>query len=174
MIISKTPLRVSLFGGGTDYPEFVDKRRGVVIGGPINKYLYISGNELSKIAEENIRLSYRKVEACKNLDDLSHPIVREYLKLVGFNKKYAFHTVSDIPGSSGLGSSSAFSVGFIRLIDFIQGKLRSSANCAKLAIHLEREILREPVGLQDQYHAAFGGFGKYEFTRDFYSFSQYA
>jgi D-glycero-alpha-D-manno-heptose-7-phosphate kinase len=172
MLISKTPLRVSLLGGGTDYPEFIDREYGQVLGGTIDKYVSIISSDLSNIAKEKLRISYRSVESVESLAEISHPIVREYLKLVKFDKKVAFYTVSDIPGSSGLGSSSAFSVGFINLIDAIYEKKRSKLSLAKMAIHLEREILKEPVGVQDQFHAAFGGFSKYTFKKDQESISQ--
>lgn len=173
MIISKTPLRVSLFGGGSDYPTYINRNRGVVVGGTIDKYIYITANKLSSIAKENIRLCYRVVEACNELDQISHPIVREYLKLSNFTEKYGFYTISDIPGGSGLGSSSSFSVGFIKLIDFIKGHERSASSCAQEAINLEQNILKEPVGVQDQYHAAIGGFGRYDFWSNEYSHSEF-
>lgn len=172
MLISKTPLRVSLLGGGTDYPEFINRKHGQVLGGTIDKYVTIISSNLSNIAKEQLRISYRSVESVKDLKEISHPIVREYLSLVEFDKKVAFYTVSDIPGSSGLGSSSAFSVGFINLIDAISKKKRSKLSLAKMAIHLEREILKEPVGVQDQFHAAFGGFSKYTFTKNQETISQ--
>ena len=174
MLIAKSPLRVSLFGGGTDYPSYTAKNKSTIVGGTIDKFIYITANKLSEIANENIRLCYRKVEACNELNDLSHPIVREYLKLVKFKEKFGFYTIADIPGGSGLGSSSSFSVGFIKLIDFINNNERSLASCAQQAIRLEQDILGEPVGIQDQYHASFGGFGKYEFTSNSYSYSEFS
>lgn len=170
MLISKTPLRVSLFGGGSDYPEFIARYGSSVLGGTINKYNYITANKLSSVSKENIRLSYREVEAVNDIAEIQHPIVREYLKLIKFQEKYAFNTVADIPGRSGLGSSSSFAVGFISLMDRITDTKRSNENLAQTAIHLEREILGNLVGVQDQYHAAFGGFGKYSFTADGNSF----
>ena len=166
MIVTKTPLRISLFGGGTDYPAFCDREGGMVLGGTIDKYVYITASKLFPYSHENIRLSYRDTESVCELDELKHPIVREYLKKVNFSQKFAFYTVSDIPGRSGLGSSSAFSVGFIKLIQSILDFEMDSEWLAREAINLERNILKEPVGLQDQYHAAFGGFSKYEFGKD--------
>ena len=165
MIISKTPLRVSLLGGGTDYPEFVNRYGGSVLGGTIDKYIYLTANKLSSVSRENLRLCYRSVESVEKVDDITHPIFREYLKNVAFQGRYAFYTVSDIPGNSGLGSSSSFTIGLIKLIDEINGSHRSRKNLAKTAIHLEREILCEQVGYQDQYHAAFGGFTRYNFSK---------
>jgi len=170
MWISKTPLRVSLFGGGSDYPEFIERYDSSVLGGTINHYNYIMANKLSSVSKENIRLSYREIESVLDIGDIKHPIVREYLKYIKFQEKFAFNTVSDIPGRSGLGSSSSFTVGFINLIDKISNTQRSKENLAQTAIYLEREILNELVGVQDQYHAAFGGFGKYSFTSSGNSF----
>lgn len=166
MLLTKTPLRVSLFGGGTDYPAFCDRYDGMVLGGTINKYVYITATRLFSLARENIRLSYRETESALKIDDIKHPIVREYLRSVKFDMKYAFYTVSDIPGSSGLGGSSAFSVGFINLVQYLLGNKVDADWLAKEAVHLERNILNEPVGLQDQYHAAFGGFSTYRFRKN--------
>jgi len=166
MLITKTPLRVSLFGGGTDYPDYCDRSGGLVLGGTIDKYIYISAIPLFAHTVEKIRLSYRETESVKSIEHIQHPIVREYLKKINFDEKYAFHTVSDIPGGTGLGSSSAFSVGFIKLIQKIIGNEPNAEWLAREAIDLERNLLHEPVGLQDQYHAAFGGFSLYKFKKN--------
>lgn len=163
MIFTRTPLRISLFGGGTDYPEFCDRKGGMVLGGTIDKFVYITASKLFQYASENLRLSYRETESVCDVKDIKHPIVREYLKKAHLYGKYAFYTVSDIPGGSGLGSSSSFSVGFIKLVHYLLNNETDAEWLAREAIDLERNILNENVGLQDQYHAAFGGFSKYSF-----------
>ena len=164
MLVSKTPLRVSLFGGGTDYPSFFESNEGKVIGGSIDKYIYTSGLELFKKSKEKFRINYREVESVNNIDEIRHPIVREYLKYNDFKKNYGFSTVSDVPGGTGLGSSSSFSVGFIKLVKSILGEEIKDFELAREAIHLERDLLKENVGVQDQYHAACGGFCEYTFS----------
>lgn len=166
MYLTKTPLRVSLFGGGTDYPDYFLKNAGAVIGGTINKFIYTSALPLFPSSAEALRLSYRVTESVQDIIDLEHPIVREWLLRNPLPGRYSISTVSDIPGGTGLGSSSAFSVGFIELVDFVKGSHRSKESLARAAIDLERNILEEPVGWQDQYHAAYGGFSKYEFSSD--------
>jgi len=166
MILTKTPLRVSLFGGGTDYPSFFAKNEGMVLGGTINKHIYSSALPLFSMSEELLRLNYRQTESVCQYSDIQHPIVREWLIRNPLNEKYGISTVSDVPGGTGLGSSSAFSVGFIDLIDALNNKFRSKEGLAQAAIHLEKDILCEPVGFQDQYHAAYGGFSKYVFSSD--------
>tara|TARA_B100002019_G_C21254689_1_gene593136 strand:+ start:793 stop:1782 length:990 start_codon:yes stop_codon:yes gene_type:complete len=164
MLVSKTPLRVSLFGGGTDYPSFFESNEGKVIGGSIDKYIFTSGLELFKKSKEKFRINYREVESVNNIDEIKHPIIREYLKYNDFKKNYGFSTVSDVPGGTGLGSSSSFSVGFIKLVKSILGEEIKDFELAREAIHLERDLLKENVGVQDQYHAACGGFCEYTFT----------
>jgi D-glycero-alpha-D-manno-heptose-7-phosphate kinase len=166
MILTKTPLRVSLFGGGTDYPSFFKKNEGVILGGTINKHIYTSALPLFPMSKEILRLNYRQTESVHKYSDIQHPIVREWLARNPLDGKYGISTVSDIPGGTGLGSSSAFSVGFIDLIDALNNKFRSKEGLAQAAIHLEKDILGEPVGFQDQYHAAYGGFSRYVFSSD--------
>ena len=166
MYVSKTPLRVSLFGGGTDYPEYFENNPSAVLGGTINKYIYTSAVDLAPFAEQRFRVSYRVVEDCNTADEISHPVIREVLKEANYNAPTGFYTVSDLPGSTGLGSSSSFTVGFIQLIQQISNSPfnpYSRAALASQAIRIERDVLGENVGVQDQTHAAFGGLACYDF-----------
>lgn len=165
MFVSKTPLRVSFFGGGTDYPSYFKTKPSSVLGGTINKYVYTTALPLAPFAEQKFRLSYRVVEDTDTLDEISHPVIREYLKLCNFDQPYSFTTVSDLPGSTGLGSSSSFSVGFINLISaIVQDGFMCPQSLALEAINLEQNVLSENVGVQDQTHAAYGGLARYDFS----------
>jgi len=163
MYVSKTPLRVSFFGGGTDYPSYFRDKPSSVFGGTINKYIYTTALPLASIAEQKFRVAYRVIENAKSVEEISHPVVREYLKLQGFDTPYSFATMSDLPGSTGLGSSSSFSVGFVNLIATLQHEFTCPETLALRAINLEQNILDENVGVQDQTHAAYGGLARYNF-----------
>lgn len=165
MYISKTPLRVSFFGGGTDYPSYFKNKPSAVFGGTINKYVYTTALPLAPFAEQKFRVSYRVVEDTNSVDEISHPVIREYLKLCKFDKPYSFATMSDLPGSTGLGSSSSFTVGFANLISVIEQDFpQTSLTLALDAINLEQVVLGENVGVQDQTHAAYGGLARYNFA----------
>jgi len=166
MYISKTPLRVSLFGGGTDYPEYFAENPSAVLGGTINKYIYTTAVDLAPFSEQRFRLSYRVVEDCDTIEEISHPVIRETLKDKQYTIPTGFYTVSDLPGGTGLGSSSSFTVGFLNLISYLQkNKVLDPYTLAKEAIRIERDILHENVGVQDQTHAAYGGLCSYDFAK---------
>ncbi|MBB3773713.1 D-glycero-alpha-D-manno-heptose-7-phosphate kinase [Angulomicrobium tetraedrale] len=169
MWISKTPLRASFLGGGTDYPSHFRSNPGAVLGGTIDKYVYIQALPLSAVAEQAFRVTYRTTESVRRIEDIQHPVVREALKLYGWSAPLNIATMSDLPGSTGLGSSSAFTVGFINLINRMRGIELTRYELARQAIHMEQDILQENVGVQDQIHAAFGGLARYEFTGDSFS-----
>lgn len=166
MIITKTPLRISLFGGGTDVPEFYQKNGfGAVISFAINKYVYVSLNEKF---EEGIRVSYSETENVTAPSELKHNIVREALKLYRPGS-VEIVSVADIPGrGSGLGSSSAFTVGLVRAVDryFDMNTNRHPHVYADNAYYIERELCKQPVGKQDHYAAAYGGLHYYQFNAD--------
>lgn len=163
MIITRTPYRVSLFGGGTDYPDWYHKYKGAVLSFTINKYSYITLRELPPFFEHNYRISYSKIEITKNISDIEHPAVR-----VGF-RKYAsefnleLHHHGDLPSRSGIGSSSAFAVGLINALSCLRNKDLDSYELAKMAIEFEQVDLGEVVGSQDQIACAVGGFNFIEF-----------
>jgi D-glycero-alpha-D-manno-heptose-7-phosphate kinase len=167
MIISKAPLRVSFIGGGSDYPEFFANNQGAVLGSSIDKYVYVTVAQLSKFAEEKFRFTYRQTESVKSIAELQHPVVREalsnYFPVVG-SAGLNLGTLSDLPGNSGLGSSSSFTVALLLALQRIQNyEDTSSSLLASQAVRIERELLKEPGGWQDQYHASFGGLRLYEF-----------
>ena len=164
--LTKTPLRVSMFGGGTDYPEYFNDNVGSVIGGSIDKYIYIFAHKLPQIAEQKFRVSYRSVENVNSVNDIKHPVIREVIKMYDLKDSYSISTTSEIPGGTGLGSSSSFTVGFINLVSQIIKKKMSPLTLAKSAINLERNTLNENVGVQDHLHASFGGFKRYKFKNE--------
>jgi D-glycero-alpha-D-manno-heptose-7-phosphate kinase len=165
MILVRAPLRISFVGGGTDYPEVFENLPGGVIGTTIKKYVYVVINPLSPLSGEKFRFTYRETESINHVNDFKHPVVREYLKSLHWKSPINIATMADLPGKTGLGSSSSFSVAFIHAINEYSGNLLSSKEIAAAAVNIEREILGEPGGVQDQYHAAVGGFRHYSFTK---------
>lgn len=165
-VIVKTPLRISLFGGGTDYREYFERNGGAVLGGTIDKYIYIVCLPMSPVAETRYRLTYSKVEAIDHIADIQHPVIREVLKDEGYDEPFNLAVISDIPGGSGLGSSSTFTVGFLNLVRHLKGQSPTKSDLARAAVRVESQLLQERVGVQDQYHGAFGGFSLYEFHKD--------
>lgn len=162
-VIVKTPLRISLFGGGTDYREYFERCGGAVLGGTIDKFIYTVSLPMSPVAETRYRLTYSRVETVDAPTEIQHPVIREVLLDEGYDVPFNLAVISDIPGGSGLGSSSAFTVGFLNLVWHLKGIAPTKYDLAEAAIRVESELLRERVGVQDQYHAAFGGFSLYEF-----------
>jgi D-glycero-alpha-D-manno-heptose-7-phosphate kinase len=162
--MTRTPLRVSLFGGGTDYPEYFHRRAGAVIGFAINQYIHIAALRLNPFLGYNYRLAYSKLEHCGAIDEIQHPVVREVLRHFDIKERLDISVMSDLPATgSGLGSSSAFTVGFLKLVHSIDNNPVTKIDLARLAIHIERNVLRENVGVQDQLHTSFGGINKFEF-----------
>ncbi|SVC00578.1 uncharacterized protein METZ01_LOCUS253432, partial [marine metagenome] len=156
MIISKTPFRISLFGGGTDYPEWYHKNGGSVLATAIDKYCYISCRHLPPFFDHKHRIVYSKVESVKEIEEIEHPSVRAVLSTLGTSAGLEIHHDGDLPARSGLGSSSSFTVGLINVINAMKGLQTSKDDLAKQAIYIEQEILKENVGSQDQILAAFG------------------
>ena len=167
MIISKTPLRVSLFGGGTDFPQFFNKKKAFIIGGAIDKYIYITiNNQSAKLSNNKIKLFYRKVEIVKNVKQIKHKVVKKLLLKHKINGNVELHIASDLPSFSGLGSSSSFSVGLQNLLLSYQGFKISKKKLAKKTIELERNLLNETVGYQDQIHSTYGGFNLIKISKN--------
>ncbi len=164
MIVSRTPLRVSFFGGGTDYPEYYERARGAVLGMAIDKYVYISALRLSSVIDYHYRVSYSRVETVSDARDLQHPVVRSVLQHFALCDPLDLSIMADLPARSGLGSSSSFTVGLINLVHALQKRPITKLDLARTAVYVERELLAENVGVQDQYHAAFGGLNRFEFT----------
>lgn len=158
MIISRTPFRISFFGGGTDYPEWYSEHGGAVLATTIDKYCYISVRELPPFFDHRFLVVYSIVENVQEIREIQHPAVRGVLEWLKVAKGLEIHHDGDLPARSGLGSSSAFTVGLINAVHALQGRYVSKDTLASEAIHVEQCVLRERVGLQDQISAAFGGF----------------
>ena len=164
MIMSRTPLRVSFLGGGTDIKEYYSAHGGAVVSAAINKYIHIIVN---KKFDNKIRVSYSRTEIVSTPDELAHPLVREALKLLDITKAVEILSISDIPSEgTGLGSSSSFTVGLLNALHAWQGEHAPSNQLAQEACRIEREIVKDPGGKQDQYIAAFGGLRLFEFLPD--------
>jgi D-glycero-alpha-D-manno-heptose-7-phosphate kinase len=166
MIVTKTPLRVSFIGGGTDYKQFFQYHPGFVLGCTVNLNVYVSLLKLPEFAREQFRFTYRRTESVMSIAEIKHPVTRSLLQLHKWETPLNIATMADVPGSSGLGSSSAFTVGLELALQSFRGVIVNPKELAKTAIQIERGILLESGGFQDQYHAAFGGFRSYEFHED--------
>jgi D-glycero-alpha-D-manno-heptose-7-phosphate kinase len=164
--ISRSPLRVSFFGGGTDYPTYFNQHPGAVLGASIDKYIYTIALPMADFAENRFRITYRIVEGVDRVEDIKHNVIRATLLDMGYDKPLNVAIISDLPGNSGLGSSSSFTVGFIALMEYLNGRSITKFDLFKRAVHTERVLLKENVGIQDQIHAAFGGLNLYQFHRD--------
>lgn len=165
MVISRTPVRISFFGGGTDYPIYYQRKPGAILGTTINKYTYISVNTPENFFDYSIRISYAKTELVKEINQIEHPSIRESLKFKNFSKNLDVHIFSDLPAKTGLGSSSSFTVGFLNVLYALEGKRASKQKLAEEACLIEQKLIGENVGSQDQYHAAFGGLNLMEFSQ---------
>ena len=166
IVITKTPLRVSLFGGGTDIKNFYKKNSGSVISATIDKFVYVTVKEHGKLFNEKYRLNYFRAENKKNLTNIQNDIIRETLKKIKINKPIYISSISDIPSGSGLGSSSAFTVGLIKALYELKNKKISNLQLAKLACEIEIDKVKSPIGKQDQYAAAIGGFNIIRFNKN--------
>ena len=164
MIITRTPFRVSFFGGGTDYPVYYGKNGGAVLAATINKYCYITLRALPPFFDYKHRIVYSKSEFAKEVDEIVHPSVRECLRYMNIREGLEIHHDGDLPARSGLGSSSAFTVGLLYALFAFHGKMVSKLELAEAAIHVEQNMIRENVGSQDQTMAAFGGLKKILFN----------
>lgn len=164
MIISRAPLRISFFGGGTDHAEHFRKHGGAVLATAIDKYSYVTVSPfLSHLFDYSIRISYRQVELVKSLDEIQHSVFRECLRLCGLHRDVELHYLADLPAFTGLGSSSTFTVSLLHALHSFKGEFLRPQELAVEAIHVEQHILKEHVGCQDQILAAFGGFNLIEF-----------
>ncbi len=163
MIVSKTPLRVSFIGGGSDYEKYFSKSVGCVLGTTINQYVYVSLMPLPVFADENFRFTYRVTESVKLVDQFKHPVVRTVLSESKNLSPLNIATMANLPGRSGLGSSSSFTVGLINALKNFENRNVTRKTLAEMAIQVERIKLEEEGGYQDQYHAAFGGLRGYIF-----------
>lgn len=163
MIISRTPFRVSFFGGGTDYPGWFKDHKGAVLATTIDKYCYITCRYLPPFFEHKSRIIYSKMEHVQTIDEIDHPAVREVLRFLNIQEGIEIHHDGDLPARTGLGSSSSFTVGLLNGLYALKGKMPTKDQLASEAIHVEQDMIRENVGCQDQTLAAYGGFNFIEF-----------
>jgi D-glycero-alpha-D-manno-heptose-7-phosphate kinase len=164
MIMVRSPLRISLGGGGTDLPSYYTNHTGFVLSAAIKRYVYIT---ISEAFWPLIRLKYSKMEEVEKVEDIRHPIVREAMKLTGVTGPYLdIVSLSDIPAGTGLGSSGSFTTALLQALHALNRRLVSPQELAEQACHIEIDLLKEPVGKQDQYISAFGGITSFEFHRD--------
>ena len=154
MIVTRTPVRIPLGGGGTDLPSYYTQYGGFLISAAIDKYIYITVN---KRFEKSIRVSYSSTEIADSFDDIKHPIVREALKHLKIDSGIEITSIADVPSNTGLGSSSSFTVGLLNALHTYKNEKVNAKDLAEEACYLEIELLKEPIGKQDQYAAAFGG-----------------
>ena len=166
MIISKTPYRISFFGGGTDYPSWVKENGGPVLSTSIDKYCYISIRELPPFFNHKHRVVYSQVEHFNEISDIKHPVIRAIFKKYKIKEGLELHHNGDLPARSGIGSSSSFCVGLLNAINGMNGKKMSPYQLATEAIYIEQKILKETVGYQDQIASAYGGLNRINFYRD--------
>jgi D-glycero-alpha-D-manno-heptose-7-phosphate kinase len=166
LIISKTPFRVSFFGGGTDYPGWYRDNPGAVIATTINKYCYLNVRPLPPFFDYKTRILYSKVENVSSIDEIQHPAVRETLRFLNITDGLEIHHDGDLPARTGLGSSSTFTVGLLHALYALKGRMVSKMKLALEAMHIEQEMLKEAVGAQDQMLAACGGFNRIDFQGD--------
>ncbi len=166
MIIVRTPLRVSFFGGGTDHPAWLRRgERGGVLSTTIDKYVYVQLRKLPAVFDFNYRVAWGKLEEVQSVSEIQHPVVRTVLEHYGADDESGYEVIynADLPSRSGLGSSSSFTVSMLHAFLGDHGRLCSKRFLASEAIRVEQELLREPVGCQDQVAAAYGGFNRIEF-----------
>jgi D-glycero-alpha-D-manno-heptose-7-phosphate kinase len=167
MIVSRTPLRISFAGGGSDIPYFYEKNSyGCVLNSAINKYIYVSVKSHSKLYSEKIRLNYSETETVKDVEKIKNPIIKACLKFLEIDENIYISTVADAPGSSGFGSSSTFCVGLLNALYAYKGLIVNRYRLAEEAAQIEMNILKRPVGKQDHYAAAFGSINFFKFHSD--------
>jgi D-glycero-alpha-D-manno-heptose-7-phosphate kinase len=166
MIITSTPLRISFFGGGTDYPVWYREYGGSVLSTTIDKCCYITCRRLPPFFEYHSRISYSTVENVNRNDAIQHPSVRACLQYLGIDEGVEIHHVADLPARTGLGTSSAFTVGLLHALYALKSQMCDKHALASEAIHIEQEMLAEAVGAQDQVSAAYGGFNRINFNKE--------
>tara|TARA_E500000178_G_C17015713_1_gene752828 strand:+ start:657 stop:1670 length:1014 start_codon:yes stop_codon:yes gene_type:complete len=166
MLVCRTPLRISLFGGGTDFPKWYTSHKGITISFTIDKFCYVTLRKLPNLFSFKYRLRYFKTECPKKKSDIKHPSIKAVLKKFDkTNDSFELIHSSDIPGLSGLGSSSAFTASIVNLIHTMNGQRLNKKKIAEKAVYIEREVLKESVGLQDHYACTHGGFNVIEYSK---------
>jgi D-glycero-alpha-D-manno-heptose-7-phosphate kinase len=166
LIMTRTPLRISLAGGGTDLAAFYEREYGAVFSTAINKYIYVTVKRHGSVFNESIRVNYSRSETVQTVDQIENDIARECLRLLEIDPPIYISTVADLPASTGLGGSSSFAVGLLNALHAFRGERVSAGELAEEACHIEIEVLKQPIGKQDQYAAAFGGVNFFSFEPD--------
>ena len=166
MIISKSPHRISFFGGGTDYPSYYLEHGGRVLGVTIDKFSYLNVRRLPPYFDHKHRIVYSKMENINLIEEINHPSVRETLRFMNIEYGVSIHHDGDIPAKSGMGSSSTFTVGLLNSLHALKGQVVSKQSLMKMAIHIEQNLIKENVGSQDQAFASFGGLNTIDFLQN--------
>ena len=166
MIVSRTPYRISFFGGGTDYPSWYRENGGQVLSASIDKYCYLTLRYLPPFFEHRYRVVYSKIETVSDIKEIRHPIVREALRYLSIDTSLEIHHDGDLPARSGMGSSSSFTVGLINALYALEGRMSHKQELAAKAITVEQDLVGDIVGSQDQTAAAYGGLNHIKFHRD--------
>jgi D-glycero-alpha-D-manno-heptose-7-phosphate kinase len=166
MIITRTPYRISFFGGGTDYPGWFKQHGGAVLATTINRYCYIHLRLLPPFFPHKSRIVWSRIELVDDNSEIVHPAIKAILETVQIRQGVDIHHNGDLPARSGLGSSSAFTVGLLHAIHAMQGRMVSKRALAEEAIHIEQDVLNETVGVQDQIQTAFGGLNRIDIGKD--------
>ena len=166
MIISRTPFRISFVGGGTDLRSFYSEEPGQVLSTSIDKYIYVVVKRQIGIVEYKYRVNWSKVEFSNRIEDIEHPIVREALQLMGIDFPIEITTFSDIPGSTGLGSSSAFTVGLLHALYALKGEMVTKHTLASKAAVIEVDLLKRTMGKQDHFASSYGNLNVFTFQKD--------
>jgi D-glycero-alpha-D-manno-heptose-7-phosphate kinase len=164
IVMTRTPLRVSFAGGGTDLAAFYEREPGAVLSTAINKYIYVTVKRHGTVFNEAVRLNYSKSEQVQRIDEIENDIARECLRMLEIEPPIYVSTVADLPASTGLGGSSSFAVGLLNALHAFRGERVSAGQLAEEASHIEIEVLKQPIGKQDQYAAAFGGLNFFTFN----------
>jgi D-glycero-alpha-D-manno-heptose-7-phosphate kinase len=166
IIVTRTPLRISFAGGGTDMAAYYEQDDGIVLSTTITQYVYVTVKRHSNLFDEPIRVNYKVSEEVQTIDEIENNIVRECLRLLEVDPPIYISMVGDVPVSTGLGGSSALAVGLLNALHSVKGERVSAGQLAEEACHIEIDVLGEPIGKQDQYAAAFGGLNVFTFKSD--------
>jgi D-glycero-alpha-D-manno-heptose-7-phosphate kinase len=164
LVVTRTPMRISFAGGGTDLPTFFDIDGGAVLSAAVDRYVYVTVKRHSDIFNEPIRINYSRTEQVNSIDEIENNIARECLRYLSIEPPIYISTVADMPASTGMGGSSAFTVGLLHALHAFRGERVTAGQLAEEACYIEMDVLKEPIGKQDQYAAAFGGFNLFRFN----------
>jgi len=166
MVVTRTPVRVSFGGGGTDIPDFYRLEGGAVLSATVDKYVYVTVKRHSELFNEPIRINYSQTEQVNTVDEIQNDIARECLRFLEIDPPIYISTVADMPASTGMGGSSAFAVGLLNALHTFRGERVTAGQLAEEACYIEMQVLNQPIGKQDQYAAAYGGLNLFRFRAD--------